>query len=86
MKSASSELLAYIASGEGLRRSWRITQKDGTVVGFTNWDQNVTIDGVLFQAPAGFVSTDIASNSDLSVGNSEAQGIPVLPAVLAIRN
>ena len=51
MKSASTQLAAHVV-GESttLATCWKVSRRDGVVLGFTDHDQDVTVDGLLYQA------------------------------------
>ncbi|MDD3370759.1 MAG: DUF2163 domain-containing protein [Alphaproteobacteria bacterium] len=70
MKTATTQLAAHIA-GETttLATCWKVTRKDGTVFGFTDFDQNLTVDGVVYEARTGYTRSAIHAISDLSVDN-----------------
>jgi uncharacterized phage protein (TIGR02218 family) len=50
---------------------WRIIRQDGMILGFTNFDQNLTIDGLTFEAAVGFNPSQIATDSSSSANNVE---------------
>jgi uncharacterized phage protein (TIGR02218 family) len=74
MKSASTKLAAHIA-GEttSLATCWKVTRKDGVVFGFTDFDQNLAIDDVTYEARTGYTRTAIQTISDLSVDNLDIE-------------
>lgn len=53
---------------------WRVTRTDGLVQGFTNHDRDLTADGTLFKASAGFTASQIQSSLGLAVDNLNADG------------
>lgn len=54
---------------------WRITRTDGVILGFTNFDQDLVIDGVTYSAATGFTPSAIASDSTMSVNNMELNSV-----------
>lgn len=74
MKSASTKLAAHIA-GEttSLATCWLVTRKDGAIFGFTDFDQNLVIDDVTYEARTGYTRTAIQTISDLSVDNLDIE-------------
>ena len=74
MKSASTQLAAHIA-GEttSLATCWKVTRKDGAVFGFTDFDRDLTIDGVIYQARTGYTRSAVQTVSDLSVDNLDIE-------------
>ena len=75
MKTLSPGLAAHLASGATtLAYCWRVTRRDGTVLGFTEHDRDIAYAGTTFAAASGFTATQIAQGLGLSVDNMEAQG------------
>ena len=74
MKSASTQLAAHIA-GETtmLATCWKVTRRDGLVLGFTDHDQDLTVEGQLYQASTGYTRSAIHTISDLSVDNLDIE-------------
>ncbi len=74
MKTASTQLAAHIA-GEttSLATCWLVTRKDGAVFGFTDFDQDLVIDDVTYEARTGYTRTAIQTISDLSVDNLDIE-------------
>lgn len=74
MKSASTQLAAHIA-GETttLATCWKVTRKDGLVLGFTDHDQDLTVDSLVYQASTGYTRSAIHAISDLSVDNLDIE-------------
>jgi len=72
MKSLSPALAAHIATGATtLCWCWRLTRRDGTVLGFTDHDRPLTFNGTTFEAAAGFTASEIKDSVGLSVANLE---------------
>lgn len=76
MKPISNELAAHIA-GEvtTLATCWKLTRRDGTVMGFTNHDRDLTIGGIPYKASTGFTPSAIENTDSLSVDNLEVEGM-----------
>ncbi len=55
-------------------RCWVIERKDGTVLGFTDHDLDLVVDGHLCTAETGMTARALTQTTGLSVDNSEAQG------------
>ena len=53
---------------------WKITLTDGTVLGFTNHDRDLTFDSVTYEASTGFLGTEIESQLGMSVDNMDVYG------------
>ncbi|WP_330084317.1 DUF2163 domain-containing protein [Methylocystis iwaonis] len=75
MKTFSPALAAHLASGATtMCRCWRVTRRDGVVLGFTDHDRDLIADGTLFEAAAGFTASQIQSSLGLAVDNFTADG------------
>lgn len=75
MKTLSAGLSAHLATAATtLAYCWRLTRRDGTVLGFTEHDQDVVFDGTTFEAATGFTASQIAQGLGLSVDNLSASG------------
>ena len=53
---------------------WRLTRRDATVMGFTDHDEDVVFDGVMYAAATGFTASEIQSQLGLAVDNLTALG------------
>jgi uncharacterized phage protein (TIGR02218 family) len=53
---------------------WRLALRSGEVLGFTDHDRDLSIDGTLYEAGAGFTGSEIESSLGFSVDNLEAAG------------
>jgi uncharacterized phage protein (TIGR02218 family) len=68
-------LHAHLATGATtLCRAWIVTRKDGVIIGFTDHDRDLVIDGVTCRADAGLSARALQQTTGLSVDNSEAVG------------
>lgn len=74
MKSASTALATHVA-GETmtLATCWKVTRGDGTVLGFTDHDQDITFSSVLYQASTGYTRSAIHTIANLSVDNLDIE-------------
>lgn len=79
MKTASAAMQTHLAGDTTTTcLLWRVKRQDGTILGFTNHDQEIVYnsgngDGnVTYVASTGFTASADKSNSDLSVDNLEA--------------
>ncbi len=57
-----------------LCKIWRIALVDGTILRFTEHDENLTIDGEEFLSTASFDPSAIKATADLSVGDLDVHG------------
>lgn len=81
MKSASAGLQSHLAGrARSLASMWKLTRADGTIMGFTDHDQDVDFDlgdgdgTITYQAATGFTRSEIASAVSLNVDNIELTG------------
>lgn len=78
----STALRAHLAGPDQTKATgWRVTLTSGTVLGFTDLDRDIQIDGVTYLATAGYSRTDIESSSALNVDNGEITGFLRSPAI-----
>jgi uncharacterized phage protein (TIGR02218 family) len=56
-------------------RCWLVTRTDDTVYGFTDYDQNISFDGVTYYGGTGFTPSALAARNDLSVQNMDLAGV-----------
>lgn len=72
---SSALLHSHLAGGlTTVCRAWRLTRKDGLVLGFTDHDRDLDFDGTFFRAETGLTARTLQLQNGLSVDNSEAQG------------
>ena len=75
MKSVPAALAAHLATGATtLAYCWRLTRRDGTVLGFTEHDRDLVYAGTTFSAFSGFTASQIQQSLDLSIDNLNAAG------------
>lgn len=75
MKAVPATLAAHLASGTTtMAYCWRVTRRDGTVLGFTEHDRDLVYAGTAFAASSGFTASQIQQSLDLSVDNMNAAG------------
>lgn len=55
-------------------RAWALTRADGTVMGFTDHDRDLSFEGVTFRAGTGMSASAIVTATGLAVDNTEASG------------
>lgn len=53
---------------------WKLSLRDGTVFGFTNHDEDITLGGVTYEASTGFVPTAVETSNNMAVDNLEVEG------------
>jgi uncharacterized phage protein (TIGR02218 family) len=75
MRPIPSALQTKLDSGvTTLARCWKLMRRDGVVMGFTDHDRDLVVDGVTFRAGTGFSSSEAASRFDLAVDGAEISG------------
>lgn len=73
MKVCSAALEAHLQQGQTtLAYLWKVTRQDGTVLGFTSFDKNITYNDVQYEALAGYTGSARAGKSSLDPDNQEA--------------
>lgn len=75
MKTLQPDLAAHLAGNvTTLCYCWRLTRSDGTVLGFTDHDRPVVLNGLTYQASSGLSASEAVAAADLSVGGGEVTG------------
>ncbi len=75
MRALLPALTAHIDTGATtLCRCWRVTRRDGTVLGFTEHDAELTVDGMRFFAASGFSASEAETALGLAAPNGEVAG------------
>lgn len=84
MKAIGAGLLAHLA-GETttLATIWKLTRRDGAVLGFTDHDADLSVGGVSYFAATGYTRSAISANSTLAVDNVDLEGILASGALTA---
>jgi len=76
LKSVSGALASHLGGQlTTLATCWRVERRDGAVFGFTDHDRDLVVDGVVYRARTGYQRAAIASRADLSVDDTEVEGI-----------
>ena len=57
-----------------LARAWRLTRADGRVLGFTDHDEALLLDGTRFEAATGLAAGEAETTLGLSAGTQEVEG------------
>ena len=75
MRAIPSALQEKLDSGvTTLAHCWRLTRRDGVVLGFTDHDVDLVFDNVTFRAGTGFTASEATSRFDLAIDGSEISG------------
>ncbi len=76
MKPISAALKSHLTSDvTSLAYLWKITRRDGTVLGFTDHDADLTYDTVTYRAASGFTPTAVDTSGALNVDNMDLEGM-----------
>jgi uncharacterized phage protein (TIGR02218 family) len=74
MKSIAPTLQAHLDTGTTtLAWCWRVTRRDGVVLGFTDHDRDLVFDSTTFAAATGFTASEIKDAVGLAVDNLEVE-------------
>jgi uncharacterized phage protein (TIGR02218 family) len=75
MRTIPSALQAKLDSGvTTLCRCWVVTRRDGVVLGFTDHDEDIVVDGVTCRAGTGIAGSEAVDQLGLAVAGSEIAG------------
>ncbi|KGM34772.1 DUF2163 domain-containing protein [Inquilinus limosus] len=76
MKTTSTALRSHL-DGEltTLATCWRLARLDGLVLGYTDHDRDLLVDGVTYLASSGYTRTAIANQSGMAVDNLDLAGV-----------
>ncbi|KAA1015979.1 DUF2163 domain-containing protein [Paraburkholderia panacisoli] len=76
MRTIPAALAAHLAGDvRTVCTLWLVTRTDGALIGFTDFDQDITYGGQLFRSAGGYTHSQIQSGSDLSTSNLEVDAI-----------
>jgi len=72
---SAAALYAHLEGGATtVCRAWTVVRTDGTVLGFTDHDRDLVIEGVTCRADTGMTARALQQTTGLAVDNSEAVG------------
>jgi uncharacterized phage protein (TIGR02218 family) len=76
VKAASAALAAHLEQEvTALATCWRLTRTDGLVLGFTDHDRELVIEGLTYRAASAYSRSAIASRTGLAVDNLDLEGL-----------
>ena len=75
MRDIPAALAAHLARpATTLAHGWRLTRKDGVVLGFTDHDAPLHFAGMVFEAATGLSATEAEATLGLAATTSEVEG------------
>lgn len=75
MRQIPSELADHLAGdATTVCQCWRVTRRDGTVLGFTEHDRDLVFAGLTYRAASGFQASDAETGAGLAAEASEIAG------------
>ena len=75
MRTIPEALQSHLDTGTcTLAYCWKVTLRNGKVLGFTNHDEDLYLEGQLYSAGGGMTSSEIQSNLSLGANNLTAEG------------
>ena len=82
MKTIPAHLQTVIASEvTTLATCWKVTRTDGQVFGFTDYNEDLVIDGVTYEAKTGYSKSQVQISDKLNVDNMELTGVLESPSI-----
>jgi uncharacterized phage protein (TIGR02218 family) len=75
-KTVSNSLLTHMQGEQTtLATLWKLIRKDGQIYGFTDADEDISWNGLTYEAATGFTPSSISTNAGLNVDNLDVEGI-----------
>lgn len=75
MRALPDALAAHLRGGvTTLCHGWRLTRRDGRVLGFTDHDRDLVVDGLVMRAASGIAGSESTQAQGLSVTGAEVSG------------
>ncbi len=75
MRAIPSALQEKLDSGvTTLAHCWRLTRRDGVVLGFTDHDRDIAFDGAVFLPDSGATGSALSVSADLAADNADIEG------------
>jgi uncharacterized phage protein (TIGR02218 family) len=86
-KAITTELQGHLASsGTTLCTLWKLTRKDGVVMGFTDNSFDLLYGGLNYLASTGFTPSAVSTSNDLAVDNLDVAGVMLTPGAILTSN
>ena len=75
MRTLPPDLAAHLAGDASmLCHAWRLQRKDGVVLGFTDHDRDLVLDGVTYEAATGLSASEASAETGMVTGGMEVAG------------
>ena len=75
MRTIPAALAAHLEEGATtLCRCWRLARRDGAVLGFTDHDRDLSVEGQLYRAGTGWEAAEASQELGFAVGGGEVAG------------
>ncbi|MFS8039215.1 DUF2163 domain-containing protein [Xanthobacter sp. AM11] len=75
MRTLDPALAAHLQAGvTTLCHGWRLTRRDGRVLGFTDHDRDLVVDGLALKAASGIAGSESVTEAGLAVTGAELSG------------
>lgn len=75
MRTIPDALAAHLAGDATTTcQAWRVTRKDGVVLGFTDHDRDLSFDGTLYRAASGFAASEAELGEGMAASAAEVAG------------
>ncbi len=82
MRTLSADFAAHLDDGATtLCRCWTLTRRDGAVMGFTDHDRDIALNGTVHAAATGLEAAEATSELGFAVGGGEVAGALVAAAI-----
>jgi len=72
---SAAQIEAFSGTCTSLCWAWRVSRKDGVVMGFTDHDRNLEIDNVIYEARTGFDAGSLEQDIGFSVNSAQANSV-----------
>jgi uncharacterized phage protein (TIGR02218 family) len=83
MRNLDPAFAAHLASGATtLARCWKLTRRDGAILGFTDHDQDLTIGGTTYLARTGLDAAETTAELGFAIGGGEVAGALISASLL----
>jgi uncharacterized phage protein (TIGR02218 family) len=74
MRPLSADMLERMKGSTTVCHCWKLTLKDGTIIGFTDHDRDLRLDGTICRSATGVTGSEIEHHLGFAIGGSEITG------------